>query len=426
MTSDRFDITLPHAVTVGNKVLQAGNYSVKPLNMAGGDAPVLTFRAENGMIFKTSAMVSPTAENRLQPETRVVLRRVGRRYYFDTIWVQGLAYGYRFPAPKNAKTSFERLPMIECCNVWYSRRRGALLIGSRVATSSSEFAQLAARPLEPELGATQRKEKELYTMTSRSFTFAASALVLGLATMVAPSTIQAQPLWDRVDVNLPYTVQIGDKTLQPGNYVIQQLDSPSGGSQVLLIYGDNGMKFETSALTIPALQNRTQPDTRVVLHHIGSDYYFDKVWIQGKDYGYEFPLPNSVKQRENEAMQPVSVAAKASSVPPANAQTTTQPTTTAKTTTPAATTQPATTARSTVQQQTTQPATTARQTTQPATTMQQTTQPATTSQNTANRAETMPPSSTPAMPHTDAGWLMMVLSGGTLSGLGLSLRRKRR
>jgi len=44
-------------------------------------------------------------------------------------------------------------------------------------------------------------------MKKRSFTFAASALVLGLASLVTPSTIQAQgPMWDRVDVTLPYSV----------------------------------------------------------------------------------------------------------------------------------------------------------------------------------------------------------------------------
>jgi hypothetical protein len=248
-------------------------------------------------------------------------------------------------------------------------------------------------------------------MKNRSFTFAASALVLGLATFVAPSTVQAQPMFDRVDVTLPYSVTIGDKTLQPGNYVIQQLDSQSGGGQVLLIYGDNGMKFETSALTIPALQNRTQPDTRVILHHIGNDYYFDKVWVQGKDYGYEFPLPNSVKQREKEAMAPVSVAANASSVPAATARAaTTQAATTQAATTQAATTQAATTTQqTTTQQATTQPVTT----TQAATTTQSTMQPVTTQGTT-----------TPAMPHTDAGWLMMLLGGGALSGLGARLRRK--
>ncbi len=266
-------------------------------------------------------------------------------------------------------------------------------------------------------------------MKIQSFTIAASALVLGIATLAAPKTIQAQPLWDRVDVNLPYSVTIGDKTLQPGNYVIQQLDSPSGGSQVLLIYGDNGMKFETSSLTIPALQNRTQPDTRVILHHIGSDYYFDKVWIQGKDYGYEFPLPNSVKMREKEAMQPVSVAASASTVPATQA---TQSAATAQTTVQQTTTQQATTQQATTQQQT--PV----QTTEPITTPQPTTpQPvATTQQPMTTPAATMAPATTvnsadrssseaPAMPHTSAGWLMMLLSGGALSGLGAKLRAKR-
>jgi hypothetical protein len=271
-------------------------------------------------------------------------------------------------------------------------------------------------------------------MKNRSFTFAASALVLGLATLVAPNTIQAQPMWDRVDVNLPYTVSIGDKTLQPGNYIIQQMESQSGGSQVLLIYGDNGMKFETSALTIPALQNRTQPDTRVILHHIGSDYYFDKVWVQGKDYGYEFPLPNSVKQRQNEAMQPVTVAATASSVP-ANSVTTQAATTQAATTqaaTQAATTQAATDMQASTPVQTTQSATTAQSTVQQQTTTQQQTTPqATTTQSSADRSVDNMPASTnsnnsaPAMPHTDAGWLMMLLSGGALSGLGATLRRKR-
>jgi hypothetical protein len=247
-------------------------------------------------------------------------------------------------------------------------------------------------------------------MKTRSFTFAASALALGLATLVMPRPIQAQPLWDRVDVNLPYSVTIGDRILQPGSYVIQQLDSPSGGSQVLLIYGDNGMKFETSALTIPALENRTQPDTRVVLHHIGNDYYFDKVWVQGKDYGYEFPLPNSVKMREKEAMQPVSVAATASSVQATQTAATNQTTVQQQTTTQQATTQQATT------QQATEPPVTTQQQTATA----QNTMPPATEQNTANRS-----TEAPAMPHTSAGWLMMLLSGGALSGLGAKLRSKR-
>lgn len=233
--------------------------------------------------------------------------------------------------------------------------------------------------------------------------------------MVLPGKVQGQgPLYDRVDVNLPYSVTIGDKTLQPGDYVIQQLNSASGNSRVLLIYSDNGMKFKTSAMTIPCLDPNTARDTKVMLHHFGNDYYFDKIWIQGKDYGYEFPLPNSVKQREKEEMQPVSVAANYSATPaPTETATTTE-----HTTTPAQ-------QQATQQAQTMPPATQQAQTAPPATQQAQTMPPATqraqtTPSNEANREA--PPTS---MPKTSADWVMMLLGGGTLSGLGMALRRRR-
>jgi hypothetical protein len=244
------------------------------------------------------------------------------------------------------------------------------------------------------------------TMNIRNITFVAIALaVLGM--LAAPNKIEAQPLNDRVEVNLPYSVTIGDKILQPGNYTIQQLDSTGGNSPVLLIYGDNGMKFETSAMTISALENRTQSDTRVILHHIGNDYYFDKIWIQGKDYGYEFVLPNNVKQRQNEASQPVSVTASASSMPAAPAPPAPAP---AAEPTPAPEPAPA------AVQPETPPNTANREMTEPA--------PAPTPAPELTPAPATDEAA-PAMPHTDAGWLMMLLSGGTLTAVGASLRRKR-
>jgi hypothetical protein len=250
------------------------------------------------------------------------------------------------------------------------------------------------------------------TMTIKTFTFGAIALAM-LGMLAAPNQIEAQPSNDRVDVNLPYSVTIGDKILQPGNYTIQELDSTAGKSPVLLIYGDNGMKFETSAMTISALENRTQSDTRVILHHIGNDYYFDKIWIQGKDYGYEFVLPNNVRQRENEASQPVSVTASASSVsaapaPPAPGP---QPASAAEPT-PAAEPAPAT-----AQPETPPDNTANREATEPAPAPAPTPAPELTPSPASDEA--------PAMPHTDAGWLMMLLSGGTLTVVGASLRRKR-
>lgn len=210
---------------------------------------------------------------------------------------------------------------------------------------------------------------------------AAGITALGLATLVTPVKAQG-PMYDRVDVNLPYSVTVGDRTLPPGSYVIQQLRDIGGGSRVLLIYSDNGTKFETSAMTIPTLDINTPEHTSVILHHFGPDYYFDKVWIQGKDYGYEFPLPNSVKMREKERMEPVTVTATYSTV--------------AQQTTPQVTTQPQTTAPPPEEAPVEAPPE-------------------------ANREAPAPP----PMPKTESGWLMMLLGGGSLSAVGMMLRRKK-
>jgi hypothetical protein len=296
----------------------------------------------------------------------------------------------------------------------------------------------------------------------------AGVLALGLA-MWTPSKAQG-PMYDRVNVNLPYSVTIGERTLPPGDYVIQQLRDQGGGSRVLLIYSDKGMKFETSAMTIPALDNRTPENTSVILHHFGNDYYFDKVWITGKDYGYEFPLPDAVKSRERERSQPISVAANYSTVQSTDTTTTTTTNTAANSAaTSAQTTTPATSAQTTTSAatngQTATSAATSGQTTlgQHAEANQSTTQSAATTQRTTTAQSTMPPATTQSqstmqpsttsgrstmsaadrsattaadrgatsgsadrsMPNTAAGWVMMLLSGGTLSGAGLALRRRR-
>ncbi len=281
-------------------------------------------------------------------------------------------------------------------------------------------------------------------MRIRTFAIAAGVVALGLAALNTPSKAQG-PLWDRVNVDLPYTVSIGDKTLQPGQYVIQQLSSTSGNSRVLLIYSDQGMKFETSAMTIPALDQSTPEDTKVILHHFGPDYYFDKIWIQGKDYGYEFPLPDSVKARERERLQPISVAATYQTVPAetntaATSESTTvgQATTNQATTVGQATTNQATstpqaapvTGQSTAESTASQNTTMAQNTTPPATTAPSTVAPTTpqadySTPNTAATNRSTMDTADRTMPETSAGWLMMLLSGGALSGAGMVIRRKR-
>jgi len=238
-------------------------------------------------------------------------------------------------------------------------------------------------------------------MQIKAFAIMTGTVALGLV-MSIPSRAQG-PMFDVVKVNLPYAVTVSGTTIQPGDYMIKELPSQDN-SRVLVIYGDNGMKFETSAMTIPAYTSRLDK-SEVTLHHIGNNYYFDKVWVQGKNYGYEFPLPGNLKEREKE--QTAAVTVPATYQPPATA------TTTQNTPPPAPAPQEAALAP------TPAPAPVAAepeaapaqaeiaQNTAPA--------PVPEANGEANREE---------LPHTSAGWLMMLLSGGSLSGVGLMLRRR--
>jgi len=238
-----------------------------------------------------------------------------------------------------------------------------------------------------------------------------------------------------VKVNLPYTVTLGDKTLPPGEYTIQQLENAGGDSPVLLIYNGSGMKFQTSAMTVKAVDVTAPSDSSVSLHHIGDNYYFDKVWVAGKNYGYEIPLPKSVKEREAEASSAaVSVPAQIGTTSDTTASSSSDTSTTTTTTTATDNTPPTTATDSTPPPPpeptpVPEPAASTPPPPQPQASadtdaLQQATPPPPPDQDSANREKR--PDDAPSMPATSAGWLAMLLTGGTLSGAGMMLRRRQR
>ena len=252
-------------------------------------------------------------------------------------------------------------------------------------------------------------------MTVRTLIIATSALVASMSVGLCPARAQG-PMYDRVDVNLPYTVTLGDTTLQPGDYTIKELPSQDK-ERVLLIYSGNGAKHEATVITVPAYDNRTQDDTKVVLHHYGPDYYFDKIWIAGKNYGYEFPVPSNIKERQREREGPVSVAATYEPAP--------APATTAAAAPPPAEPAPAETAPPAAS--TPPPVASTPPPTENPQVAQNTPPPAQSSpENTANREEqennNQP--SKQKLPSTSADWVTLLLAGGALSSIGLALRKK--
>jgi hypothetical protein len=125
-------------------------------------------------------------------------------------------------------------------------------------------------------------------------------VVIAVAIVAFSVGLRGQGLIDGIRVTLPEPVTVGDKVLEPGEYEIRRPSSVN--RDILQIFSKDKMVYETNVLTVPTGPDEKDPkETKVVLHHIGDAYYFDKIWMEDKNYGWEFPLPERARalQREN-------------------------------------------------------------------------------------------------------------------------------
>ena len=212
-------------------------------------------------------------------------------------------------------------------------------------------------------------------------------LVISVGILTASFVMGQGPIYDKVEVNLPYAITVNNKVLPPGNYVIREHESPAGASRIVHFYDNQGMKLETTAMAIPALDKRTPEETKLILDHIGSCYYLNKIWVQGKDYGYEFPIPESVKLREKERSASVAVVGQYQAAP---APVVTEQTTTTEV----------------KREQADQPTQSAQVAPAP------------------EPAQAPEPAPAPrTMPETASNWLNLVFGGALLTGSGFAVRR---
>jgi len=125
-------------------------------------------------------------------------------------------------------------------------------------------------------------------------------VVMAVAAVTFSVGVQGQGLIDGIKVTLPQPVTVGDKVLEPGEYEIRR--PSSANRDILQIFNKDKMVYETNALTVATgPDEKDAKETKVLLYHIGDAYYFDKIWMEDKNYGWEFPLPERARalQREN-------------------------------------------------------------------------------------------------------------------------------
>ncbi len=137
-------------------------------------------------------------------------------------------------------------------------------------------------------------------MSLKSLSLACAALV----TFAFVGVMAAQaPLHEKVVVNLSYPVHVDGKVLPPGSYTISEQNRPVGAPG-LLIEGKNGNNNAISlASTVKIEQKPAATQTKVVLRQVGNNYYFDKIWIKGRTYGWQVPLPDGVSNQQGQTVE---------------------------------------------------------------------------------------------------------------------------
>lgn len=113
-----------------------------------------------------------------------------------------------------------------------------------------------------------------------------SAVIITVA--CAAAAYGQGPAGDEIRVTFDRSVQVGHETLAPGDYTIRQVTSASN-PRVLSFTSKASSKVEATVAAIPIMQNIAPPETKVEIQDEGGGARLARIWVQGKNYGYEFP-----------------------------------------------------------------------------------------------------------------------------------------
>jgi hypothetical protein len=80
---------------------------------------------------------------------------------------------------------------------------------------------------------------------------------------------------------------VGTVKLPAGAYTIRDLSDEGSSSSVLQIRSDKGTMVVTEAMRISESDNKRPDHTQVILRRESGKYQIDKIWLEGRDYGYE-------------------------------------------------------------------------------------------------------------------------------------------
>jgi len=106
--------------------------------------------------------------------------------------------------------------------------------------------------------------------------------VFGLLLVAACANAQSV----NVKANVPFDFTVGKSTLSAGQYNIQSLST--GSSDVLAIRGGAAQNMLASANRAETLN--PSPNSRLVFHKYGDQYFLSQIWLQGEKAGRQFRI----------------------------------------------------------------------------------------------------------------------------------------
>ena len=106
--------------------------------------------------------------------------------------------------------------------------------------------------------------------------------VVGLLLVAACANAQSV----NVKANVPFDFMVGKSTLPAGEYSIRS--TSTGASSVLAIRGGKTNEMLASANQAQALN--PSPNSRLVFHKYGDQYFLSQIWLQGERAGREFKI----------------------------------------------------------------------------------------------------------------------------------------
>jgi hypothetical protein len=105
------------------------------------------------------------------------------------------------------------------------------------------------------------------------------------ASLLSASAAQAQQY--RVKADVPFDFVIGNQAHKAGSYDIERL---SQTDSVLMVDSASERKA-TIVNVIPCSEAAWAKTTKLIFHRSGDTYFLYRVWIEGRQFGSEFPTP---------------------------------------------------------------------------------------------------------------------------------------